>query len=117
MVGDVAMAKPYPLPVHRSVGRIRPRCAVSIGRMNGSYFLARLAVAVVVPLTLASLGPPQSHPELGTDMAPNKRSSTGVYRADDVRMQAALREYEERERVKLHACRRGRKIHLEPSKR
>ena len=81
--------------------------------MGGSYFLPRLLLAFVVPLTLASLGPATSHPELGTDMATVKHDKTEVYRASDVRTQAALREHEKaREVVKLQAYRRGQKIHI-----
>ena len=84
--------------------------------MGGSYFIARLAVAFIVPLTLASLGPTQSHPELGTDMATAKRNNAQVYRADDVKMQAALQEYVKKERIQLQAYRSGRKLHLQPKK-
>lgn len=85
--------------------------------MGGTYFLARVAVAFMVPLTLASLGPTQSHPELGTDMAPSRRRENHqVYRAGDVKEQAALREYDAKQRTKLQAYRRGTKIHIKPGK-
>ena len=81
--------------------------------MGSSYFLVRIAIAFIVPLTLASFGPAESHPELGTDMAPIKRKSAEVYRANDVRTQAAVREYQKRrEVVKLQAYRRGQKVHI-----
>lgn len=84
--------------------------------MGGTYFVARLAVAFIVPLTLASLGPAQSHPELGTDMANAKRNNPQVYRADDVRLQTAVRHYSEKERIQLQAFRRGRKFHVQRRK-
>lgn len=81
--------------------------------MGGSYFLPRLLLAFIVPLTLASLGPAQSHPELGTDMASAKRNKTEVYRANDVQTQAALREHaKSKEIVRLQAYRHGQKIHI-----
>lgn len=81
--------------------------------MPGSYFIPRLLVALIVPLTLASIGPTQSHPELGTDMAPEKRKNVEVYRSSDVQTDAALREYQKkREVVQLQAYRRGHKVHL-----
>lgn len=86
------------------------------GSMGGTYFIARLAVAFAVPLTLASLGPATSHPELGTDMATTKRNKSQVYRAQDVAMETALREYSKREPRKVQAYRKGRAIHLEPKK-
>lgn len=82
--------------------------------MGGSYFLPRLLVALIVPLTLASLGPAESHPELGTDVgsiAPKKQQQ--VYRAGDIRTQVAQHEaLKRREVVKLQAYRRGQKIHV-----
>ena len=81
--------------------------------MAGSYFLPRLLIAFIVPLTLASLGPAESHPELGTDMAPAKRNKSEIYRANDVRNDTALREgAKAREVVKLQAYRRGPKVHF-----
>lgn len=84
--------------------------------MGGTYFVARLAVAFAVPLTLASLGPATSHPELGTDMASGKHSNNQVYRAHDIAMQSAVREYERKERKKLQAYRGGRMIRIEPKR-
>ena len=85
--------------------------------MRGTYFVARVAVAFIVPLTLASLGPTQSHPELGTDMAPSRRrQNQQIYRAEDVKAQAVLRHYDKKERTKLQAYRRGTRIHVEPGK-
>jgi Ni/Co efflux regulator RcnB len=81
--------------------------------MGGSYFLPLLLVALIVPLMLSSIGPTQSHPELGTDMAPEKRKKIEVYRSNDVQTDAAIREYQKRrEVVKLQAYRRGHKVHL-----
>lgn len=81
---------------------------------SGSYFLLRMFIAFAVPLTLASLGPATSHPELGTDMKPVvQRTKSQVYRASDVRMQSAMEEAQKaREVVKLQAYRRGQKVHL-----
>lgn len=84
--------------------------------MGGTYFLTRVAIAFIVPLTLASIGPTQSHPELGSDMAPSERRNNQIYRAEDVRMQTVIREYETKQKIQLHAYRRGRKIHVEPKK-
>lgn len=87
----------------------------SRSKMGGTYFIARLAMASVVPLTLASLGPATSHPELGTEMGSTKqRSNHQVYRAQDVAMHSALQDYGKREPRKLQAYRKGRTIHLEP---
>lgn len=85
-----------------------------LNKMSGSYFLPRLLLAFAVPLTLASLAPATSHPELGTDMAPAvKRNKAQVYRSNDVRMQTALEEAQKaREIIKLQAYRRGQKLHL-----
>ena len=81
--------------------------------MGSSYFLARILIACIVPLTLVSMGPTESHPELGTDMATAKRKSAEVYRADDVQTQAAVREYQKkREVVKLQAYRSGQRVHF-----
>lgn len=86
--------------------------------MGGTYFLARVALAFIVPLTLASMGPTQSHPELGTDMAPSqRRRNHQIYRAGDVKEQAALLDYHGKQRTRLQAYRRGTKIHMEPGKR
>lgn len=82
--------------------------------MGGTYFVARLAVAFIVPLTLASFGPATSHPELGTDMASSKRSNSQVYRAQDVDTETTLRECSKREPKKLQVYRKGRMIRLEP---
>lgn len=84
--------------------------------MGGSYFIARLVVAFVVPLTLASLGPAQSHPELGTNIASTRRKNSQVYRAQDVAMQSSMQEYERRERRTLQAQRKGGNVFLEPNK-
>lgn len=83
-------------------------------KMSGSYFLPRLLLAFAVPLTLASLSPATSHPELGTDMAPQvQRNKAQVYRSSDVRMHNALEEAQKaREVTKLQAYRRGQKLHL-----
>jgi hypothetical protein len=81
--------------------------------MPGSYFLPRVLVAIMIPLVLSSIGPTQSHPELGTDMAPSKRKNIEVYRSTDVQTDAALREYQKkREVITVQAYRRGQKIHL-----
>ena len=85
--------------------------------MGSSYFLLRICIAFIVPLTLASLGPTQSHPELGTDMAAARKKGSEIYRSQDVRSQAALIEAEKRrEVVKLQAYRCGQRIHLKRSK-
>lgn len=82
--------------------------------MPGTYFLPRLLVALAVPLVLASFGPAESHPELGTDMAPVKqKKGPEVYRAEDIRIQNALNEaHKTREVVKIQAYRHGREIKL-----
>lgn len=82
--------------------------------MSGSYFLPRILIAFLVPLTLASLAPTTSHPELGTDVGPLiKSKKPQVYRANDVRMQTAMEEAQKaREITKLQAFRRGQKLHL-----
>ncbi len=82
--------------------------------MAGTYFLRRLLVAFAVPLILASLGPAESHPELGTDLGPTKRNKEiEVYRGSDVQSQTALAEMQKmREVVSIQAFRRGRKVHL-----
>lgn len=81
--------------------------------MPGSYFLPRVFIAIMIPLVLSSIGPTQSHPELGTDMAPEKRKNIEIFRSSDVQIDAALREYQKkREIVKVQAYRRGQKIHL-----
>lgn len=68
---------------------------------------------MIIPLTLASIGPTQSHPELGTDMAAEKRKDVEVYRSSDVQTDAAVREYQKkREVVKVQAYRRGQKVYL-----
>lgn len=82
--------------------------------MAGTYFLPRLLVAFAVPLVLASLGPTESHPELGSDLTPAKsKKDIEVYRARDVQsqtMSADLRKM--REVVSIQAFRRGRKLHV-----
>lgn len=85
-----------------------------INTMSGSYFFPRLLIALAVPLTLASLGPAESHPELGTDMGSLRRKKDAeVYRASDVRTQISLTEANKaREIVKLQAYRQGRKVHI-----
>ena len=81
--------------------------------MSGTYFLPRLLVAFIIPLTLASLGPAESHPELGTGMGSLRPKKSEVYRADDVRTQVALFDAQKQRKVtKLRAYRRGKKIHL-----
>ena len=81
--------------------------------MPGTYFLPRLLLAFVVPLTLASIGPITSHPELGTDMAASKRNDNQIYRANDIQTQVALNEVQKpREVVKLEAYKRGQKVHF-----
>lgn len=80
---------------------------------TGSYFLPRILIALIVPLTLASLGPATSHPELGTDMATTRKPKSEVYRANDVRMQVAIEQAQhERQITKLQAFRRGQKMHF-----
>lgn len=81
--------------------------------MAGTYFLPRLLLAFAVPLVLASLGPAESHPELGTDLAPIKRKDAEIYRADDIQTHMASADAKAaREVVNLQAFRRGRKVHL-----
>lgn len=81
--------------------------------MTGSYFLPRLLLAFIVPLTLASFGPTQSHPELGTDVGSLKSNKTQVFRANDIRTQVAVKDAQkERDVVKLQAFRRGQKMHF-----
>lgn len=82
--------------------------------MAGTYFFPRLLIAFAVPMVLASLGPAESHPELGSDLGPAKRKQDiEVYRASDVQSQTALIEMQKaREVVSLQAFRRGRKVLL-----
>ena len=82
--------------------------------MTGSYFIPRLLIALLVPLTIASFGPTQSHPELGTDVGPLVKSKKSeVYRSNDVKMQVALSEAMKQKPVtKLQAYRRGQKVHF-----
>lgn len=87
--------------------------------MAGTYFVPRIVLAFIVPLTLASLGPATSHPQLGTDMAIPQAaapSTSLVYRAQDVKAHLASNELQKQgETIKLQAFRRGRKIHLKQS--
>lgn len=71
-------------------------------------------IAFAVPLTLASLGPATSHPELGTDMKPMvEQKKSQVYRSSDIRMQSAMEEAQKaREVIKLQAYRRGQRVHV-----
>jgi hypothetical protein len=79
--------------------------------MPGTYFLPRLLLAFAVPLILASIGPAESHPELGTDMKP--KTTSEIYRAGDVQSQVTLSEARKaRDIVKVQAYRRGQRIHL-----
>lgn len=99
---------------------IRPKtipCMTTTQRteMPGTYFVPRLLLALTVPLVLASFGPAESHPELGTDVGPlqGRKKGIEVYRADDIQAQAATRERQElSERVNLQANRKGRKVTL-----
>ena len=80
--------------------------------MTGSYFLPRILIALLVPLVLSSIGPAQSHPELGTDMGSvvNTKKSE-VYRSNDVRVQTALAEAQkERQVTKVQAYRQGQRV-------
>jgi hypothetical protein len=83
-------------------------------KMPGTYFFPRLLLAFAVPLVLASLGPAESHPELGTDMASaRKKSQAEVYRAEDVQVQVGLEEARKmREVTTIQAYRKGQKIHV-----
>ena len=81
--------------------------------MPGTYFVPRLLVALIVPLTLASLGPAESHPELGTDVGSLQKRNNQVYRANDVPSQVALADAQKpREVTKIQAFRRGQRVHL-----
>jgi hypothetical protein len=88
--------------------------AVILLKMPGTYFFPRLLLAFAVPLVLASLGPAESHPELGTDMASaRKKSQAEVYRAEDVQVQVGLEEARKmREVTTIQAYRKGQRIHV-----
>lgn len=86
----------------------------NLNSMSGSYFLPRIMIALLVPLTLASFAPTTSHPELGTDVGPLVKSKKPqVYRSSDVSTQAAMEEAQKaREIVRIQATRRGQKLYL-----